>query len=41
MLAGAGMVRVHDVAATVQAATLVGDRRSPDRIDAVMRGTYA
>jgi len=27
MLAGAAMVRVHDVAATVQAATLVGDTR--------------
>jgi len=27
MLEGAGMVRVHDVAATVQAATLVGDTR--------------
>jgi dihydropteroate synthase len=27
MLAGAGMIRVHDVAATVQAATLVGETR--------------
>jgi len=30
MLAGAAMVRVHDVAATVQAAVLVGDTRLPD-----------
>ena len=29
MLAGAAMVRVHDVAATVQAAALVGDTRLP------------
>jgi len=30
MLAGAAMVRVHDVAATVQAAVLVGSSRLPD-----------
>ncbi|HXX91651.1 MAG TPA: dihydropteroate synthase [Acidimicrobiales bacterium] len=30
MLAGAAMVRVHDVAATVQAATLVGEARLPE-----------
>jgi dihydropteroate synthase len=30
MLAGAAMVRVHDVAATVQAAALVGDCRLPE-----------
>jgi dihydropteroate synthase len=30
MLAGAAMVRVHDVGATVQAAVLVGDTRLPD-----------
>jgi len=35
MLAGAAMVRVHDVAATVQAAVLAGDTRLPDADGAV------
>jgi hypothetical protein len=39
MLAGASMVRVHDVTASVQAATLVGPARlSADRT-AVMSGS--
>ena len=40
MQAGAGMVRVHDVAPTVQAATLVG-RPSPGLADAPMSGGLA
>lgn len=38
MLAGASMVRVHDVAATVQAAVLVGDTRLGPDLGAVAAG---